>query len=368
MYSPPNVEAHFISQDLLGTSCLLRVSYTTEYGREIVIEKDQLVGVFRRKPDPEIGRILGSCGYDNQTIRSKATNNLKVAIPSIAPVSFAEAVQSDSIVPYNRKTCEAIGAPVRVSSSFTLAFQKLNAYRIKVAEATGSLPYLPAFETRDGMFGRFDESDSKCKMQFLINGQPYICNIDRLVTNRWLPKNIEKSKNQQKMPDEGDLWNGGIYPDLNSPPQCSAQQDQANDSARRKTESKGKPSTIDQVQLVEASGIEHELAALGAGNGPACDTSGYLAITSRIEKDLGLRAIERNVCGSGNSLRKSTLKVGQEASKRKIDGCFTATGMSAYLRRANDWLNAVSEDCKGKVGNQARAFIQDATAWAIDQL
>ena len=80
-----------------------------------------------------------------------------------------------------------------------------------------------------------------------------------------------------------------------------------------------------------------------------------------------MRAIERNVCGSGNSLRKSTLEIGQEASKRRIDGCFTATGMSAYLKRANDWLNAVSEDCKGKIGNQAREFIQDATAWAIDQ-
>lgn len=362
--SLPNVEAHFVSQDLIGAQCISRVTYTSTQGREIAVDRDQLIGAFRRKSDLDIENLFENCGYDTQSnkpVNSKQETNEKPPTPS---VSFAAFEQPEREMPYNRDTCEALES-YSVMGSRTFASHMLDDFLIKLSHVTKSFPLLPSIlRTRDGDIGRFDDSDGKCKIMVVVNSKMYTCAVEKLVKSRWLPANLSQMKGT--VPAHSIKWNGGIFPDVGSNTQCTAGDDVPNDASSSRLRSSTKSQTVDQIKRFD-SHILHGLAALGAGHSARCDTLGYTSITFRLRRELGLRAIERNICGLRSTVRKTVLLQGQQITAEKIIGCFTKKNYEIYVRRANDWLDSSQADCEGAVGREIQEFAQDAVEWVIEQ-
>lgn len=357
--APPFIEAHFVAPDLLGHRCISRVSYTTRSGREVSIGASQLIGAYRRAVDREVGDVLAACGYDPQAVAA-AEGAAPSASQRVAPP--AQERRDDPAVAYNRANCARVGyRGYMVYGSRTLAAHRMDAYLVKLAHAMKTYPLLPT--AQDGDFsGRFDDADQKCKLHLVINGAPHACTVARIVTNRWLPPDGAPRRGEMTSPAR--MWNAGVYPD-SSAPIDSVQQENRTADDPRKAPAKGR--LADARELLEATGVEHELEAFGAGHSQGCDTIGYTGIRFRISVDLGLRALEGRVCNTGDSLRRQRLEAGQQASARQFNGCFTAQGMREYSQRAAQWLADAAKDCSGPAGRQVQAFIKEAAAWAIEQ-
>ncbi len=355
-YFPPRIEAHFIPQDLIGNSCIGRVSYTTTQGREVVINGRDLIAAFRRKLDPEAEKLIKSCGYDNQIIDpSQKVNSQRAQATSTAP--FAIKNQSDWVLPSDYENCDALGQYYYVYSSRTLAAFKMDEYLISVAKSM-NMTELP---TRISGEKRFDKTTGKCKIQLMIKDVPHWCTIERLVKNRWLPEIKERSNRDDRMLSPGQVWNSGVYPDATAPIRCEAIK--VEDRPTQKRTSAGRQ--ISDVKLLESEGFEHELVALGAGHGPGCETNGYTDIRYRVSVDLGLRAIEGNVCEAGSKLRKTLLQSVQPINARRFNGCFTASAMKDYLAKTEAWMKSAAADCKSSAGKQTQEWAKEAAEWAV---
>ena len=357
-YFPPHLESHFVPQDLLGANCVSKVKYTTEHGREISVDFKKLVGGFRRSIDEEVGKLMSQCGYDFQGEPSKSKKSeSKLPLPS-----FASVYKSDTPVAYNRNNCEQLGKMVFPASNLgiVLVRHRMNTYRVKVASAMKMLPEIPVYEKNGG---RFDESDSKCKVDLVIRGEPYACSVSSLVTSRWLPEVAPIKKSSMINP--ADIWNSGIFPDPAAPVECQLTKSSADNTALKRP--LNKLVTIDQIELLENSTMADQLEVYGAGNNANCQTIGYTGIIFRIAIDIGLRAIEKNICELNNAMRKSKVEAGLLASSKQLNGCFTAEGMFNYTKKANEMLASASKDCSSPFGKQAKEYAKDATEWALEQ-
>jgi hypothetical protein len=377
----PRVEARLIAQETLGAACISRLRYTDRTGREVVIDARDLIAVSLRAPDDELRRILGSCGYDLQNLPPSAEASRPAgSVASATVAAYADAVQSDRPVTYNAENCERVGYRGNwVYSTPTLAARQLDRFLLKLAQTLKTLPHLPQAQEA-GFQGYFDEADKQCKLRVLANGQPYACTVARLVTNRWLPAPALASSNTSRMLDTGEVWNGGIYPDLAAPVRCVAQEKPPTPEAA--TPGQGvalgrlpgghnrpvpTPRLASTLQLLESEGIEHELEALGAGHGPRCDTKGYSGATYRIRVDLGLRALQQGLCPLKETPRKALIESALKAHAPRVQGCFTSAGMTSYQRKTQEWLASAAKDCAGPGGKQVQEFMQAASEWALER-
>lgn len=360
-YFPPRLEAHFIPQDLLGHQCIGRVSYTTTSGREVVINGKDLIAAYRRKMDPDVEKLIKSCGYDNQILEASSPTSLQQAAGTASSVSFASSIRADWVQPNNRESCDALGQHHWVYSTRTLASYKMDEYLISVARHMNTLPELPDLIAGEK---RFDQATGRCTIQLLIKEVPHVCTIDRLVKSHWLPKTDDNSdQRNERMASVGQIWNSGIYPDAKSPIRCEAIKSDERASQKRKPSGR----QIKDIKTLESDGLDDELVALGAGHGPGCDTKGYTDIRYRVAVDLGFRAIERNVCGSAEKLRKTLLDSSRTARAQRLNGCFTASAMSTYQSKAEAWLKTAASDCNSSEGKQAKEWAKEASEWALER-
>lgn len=354
----PYLESHFVPQDLLGSNCISKVRYTTTLGREISIDSKNLVSGFRRSMDDDIAKVMSQCAYDFQV----PDRQIKKADAKLSAPTFASAFQPDTPVSYSKSNCEQLGKMIFPVSSLgvVLVGHRMNTFRVKVANAMKTLPEIPAYEHYGG---RFDASDGKCKIDFIIKEEPYTCTVQSLVKSRWLP--AVQPANKSTMINPADVWNGGIFPDPNGSVQCELNRAPADSKIPKK--SMPKVVTLDQVELLENSTMADQLEAFGAGNNANCQTIGYTGIIFRISIDLGLRAIEKNICQTGSSLRRGQLDAGQQASAKQLNGCFTSAGMSNYLNKANELLSLAGKDCSSSMGKQAKSYAKQAVDWTLEQ-
>lgn len=354
---PPNLESHFVPQELLGSNCISKVTYSTKQGREISIGTKNLVSGFRRSMDDDIAKIMNQCAYDFQ---GEVMKSKKSEAKPLAHI-FASVDKADTPITYNKSNCELLGKRVfrNYEMANVLVDYRMNTFRVKVANAMKTLPELPNFEHYGA---RFDESDNKCKIDLIIKQEPYACTVQSMVTSRWLPAVAPSRKSE--MINYADIWNGGIFPDPKSAVECKRSQETFANKLPKKPMSKAV--TIDQIEILENSSMADQLEAFGAGNNVNCQTIGYTDIMFRIRIDLGLRSIEKNICETGNLLRKSMLDAGQQASAKQLNGCFTAEGMKNFENKANDMLIAAGKDCAISLGQQSKTYAEEAAQWALE--
>jgi hypothetical protein len=373
----PRIEARLVAKEVLGAACISQVRYTDQGGQDIVIDARDLIAVSRRTPDDELRRAMGSCGYDLQNLPASADAGRTA--DRVTP-AYADAVQADRPVAYNAENCERVGYRGNwVYSTPTLAARQMDRFLMKLAQTLQTLPHLPLSQD-SGFSGYFDEADKKCKLRVLANGQPYACTIARIVTNRWRPVPSSAPSNPSRMLDPGDVWNGGIYPDLSAPVSCVPQEKPPAQEAaatpqgiplgnirRGDNRPVATPRLASSLQLLESEGIEHELEALGAGHGPRCDTKGYTGATYRIRVDLGLRALQQGLCPLKEPLRQARIESALKAHAPQVQGCFTSSGMTSYLKKSQEWLASAAKDCAGPGGKQVRELMQAASEWALER-
>jgi hypothetical protein len=354
----PYLEAHFVAQDLLGVNCISKVKYTTKQGKEISISSKNLVSGFRRSVDDDVDKLMNQCAYDFQGEKNKAKKSeVKHTLPT-----FSSANKSDTQVANNKNNCQQLGKMVFPATNLgvVLVRHRMNSFRVKVAAAINSLPEVPSFDNEGS---RFDESDNKCKINLVVKGESYVCAVSSMVTSRWLPA-VSPVKSSS-MINPAEIWNSGIFPDPTSPVECDRRRTKSEDELSKKSVSKSV--TIDQIKLLENSTMADQLEAFGAGNNANCQTIGYTGIIFRIRIDLGLRAIDKNTCDLGSSLRKTKLEAGQLASSKQFNGCFTSGGMSNYLNKVNELLVSASKDCSSSLAKEAKDYAKNAAEWALEQ-
>jgi hypothetical protein len=168
-----------------------------------------------------------------------------------------------------------------------------------------------------------------------------------------------------KMVDISAVWNGGVFPNLDSSIQCEIAN--LNSETATKRSSEKKITTIDKIELLAKTSIADALEVFGAGYNPSCKTTGYSNFKYRISLDLGLRALDKNICVPEGTLRPLKLAVGKKSSEQQFKGCFTGEGMANYVNAAEAWLTSAAADCKGKEGKLAKQYAEQAAAWSIDQ-
>lgn len=359
-YSLPRLEAHFIPHDLLGQQCIGQVSYTTTSGREVVINGKDLISTYRRKIDPEVEKLIKSCGYDNQILGSSSPTSSHQTSSSASSVPFARSIRADWVQPNNLESCNELGKKNWVYSSKTLAAYKMDDYLISVARHMNTLPDVPEIIAGQK---QFDPITGRCSIRVLIKETPHVCTIDRLVKSRWLPEPDDSTaKNNERMLSVGLIWNSGIYPDDKGPIRCEAIKREERAPHKRKQSRR----QIKDVKRLESRSLADELVALGAGHGPGCNTKGYTDIRYRVAVDLGLKSIERNVCGSAEKLRKTLLEARQLARAQQLNGCFTASAMSVYRIKAETWLKTAASDCNSAQGKQVKEWTKEASEWALE--
>jgi hypothetical protein len=368
-YFSPVFRGHLIPDEFFESACLTSVSYSTRQGstpgKEIRIEGQNLIAIFRRVFDDDIGLLFQKCGYDVQNIvdDSKKNSGQKTSLISYASTQFA-----DRTVAYSKNNCEMLGRMTFYSSSIgaPLVYDKMNQYRIKIAREMNILPEVPSYRD-NGSKGRFDEASNTCYLDVHMKDQDYSCKVDSIAASRCLAPNTEMKYLQANstMVDISAVWNGGVFPNLNSPIKCEIANQ--NSEASTKRSSTKSVSTIDKIELLEKSSISDALEVYGAGYNPNCKTNGYGNFNYRISLDLGLRVLEKNICVPEGTLRALKLEAGKKSSEQQFKGCFTAEGMANYVNAAEVWLTNAAADCKGKEGKLAKEYAEQAAAWSIDQ-
>jgi hypothetical protein len=368
-YFSPVFRSHLIPDEFFESACLTSVSYSTRKGstpgKEIRIEGQNLIAIFRRVFDDDIGMLFQKCGYDvqNKVDDSKKNAGQKTSLTSYASMQFP-----DRVVAYSKNNCEMLGRMTFYSSSIgtPLVYYKMNQYRIKIAREMNILPEVPSYRD-NGSKGRFDEATNTCYLDLHMKDQDYSCKVDSIAASRWLAPNTEMKYLQANstMVDISAVWNGGVFPNLNSPIKCEIANQ--NSEASNKQSSKKTVATIDKIELLEKSSISDALEVFGAGYNPNCKTNGYGNFNYRISLDLGLRVLEKNICVSEGTIRSVKLAAAKKSSEQQFNGCFTAEGMANYIKAANEWLANAATDCKSQNGKLAKEYAERASAWSIDQ-
>lgn len=359
-YLSPYLFAHIVPEELVSSVCLSSISYTTRSGSEIKIDAKNLIGFFRRSMDEEIQNAINKCGYDLLSTQIKSNKTEQ----TLKKTNFASIQNFDRLVEYNRQNCEMLGQKLfRISYlDSTVVGYKMNEYLLKIAKAFKTLPEVPSYEKYRG---RFDDASKGCYLDLIINEQPYACKVANIVASKWLPPNSQFDyKNSNNFVDDAKVFNGGVFPDLNSPIECELSKDRL-EAFQKKTLPKKR--SVDQLSTLESSSIEAKLANFGAGYSDSCQTIGFTAIRYRISVDLGLRIIEKNVCVDENTLRKAKLENALKISELQIIGCFTAQGMSQYKKEVEEWLSTTALNCKSDAGTKAKELAKNSAEWAVDQ-
>ena len=282
--------------------------------------------------------------------------------------SYASTQFPDRVVAFSKIYCEMLGRMTFYSSSIgtPLVYDKMNQYRIKIAREMNILTEIPSYRGK-GSKERFDEASNTCYLDLHMNDQDYSCKVDSIAASRWLAPNTEMKylQTNSTMVDISAVWNGGVFPNLNSPIKCEIANQ--NSETSNKQSSKKTVATIDSIELFEKSSIADALEFYGAGYNPNCKTNGYSNFIYRISLDLGLRALEKNICISEGAIRSIKLEAGKKLSEQQFKGCFTAEGMADYTKAADVWLTNAATDCKGKEGKLAKEYAEQAASWSIER-
>lgn len=368
-YFSPVFKAHLVSDNYFESACLTSVSYTTRQGsapgKEIRVEGQNLIAIFRRVFDDDIGLLFKKCGYD---VQNKVDDSKKNAEQKTSLTSYASTRFPDRTVAYSKNNCEMLGRMTFYSSSIgaPLVYDKMNQYRIKIAREMNTLPEVPSYKA-NGSKGRFDEASNTCYFDLHMKDQDYSCKVDGIVASRWIAPNTEMKylESNNKMVDISAVWNGGVFPNLNSPIKCEITN--LNSDASAKRSSKNSVATIDKIELLEKFSIADALEVFGAGYNPICKTNGYSNFIYRISLDLGLRVLEKNICVSKVAIISAKLEAGKKSSEQQFKGCFTAEGMANYVKAAEVWLTNTATDCKGKDAKLAKQYAEQAATWSTER-
>jgi hypothetical protein len=358
----PRIEAHFIPREILGSTCISHLRYTTQGGQDVRIDAPNLIAMSRRVLDDEMRNAINACRYDLQNASVSSDGGRDRA--SVG--SFAVKVEVDQPVAITAESCRSFGyrTPLLYGQP-TLARYQMDKYLLRVARALNTLPYLPT-AAESGYPGEFEQKGNRCLVRVKANGKNYACTVSRIVTNRWLAPRSSLAGSESPVRSPGDIWNNGTYPDLTEPVRCEVIDDQSPAPSKASEQAKSaEKQQANSIDLLEATGIEHELQAFGAGHGSSCDTSGYTDITYRIRLDLGLRALQRGLCSPKDPPRKTRLEAALGAHAQRLQGCFTAAGMLQYQQRSEQWLASILKDCTGPHAKRLMEFMHEATEWTL---